>query len=318
MRPRLFVTLILASCLALPHPGFAAAEKEKPQNEKVEVAPKFIWGILASTVASSVFSVFSNWLNNRILGGAPSAASLSAGSSSQCPPTENMNTAAQSADTAPSPADAASQPNTLGGAVRELKTQVVTAVIVDLANAILNPSSVSAKQFAARSNAVVGTPAEPLKVENGKANFQGVHVAIVAVDRNGKLLGFQSVNQGFRSGQRFKLRVVSTFDGLLAVENINPNGVQKRVYPPQASQVIALKAGEENFIPLAKDQFFEFTGTKGKEQLVIALRDPRAFDKAASTNPVYRRDEVYGSNLVQEVSANTYPAIFQGIQLVHE
>jgi len=111
---------------------------------------------------------------------------------------------------------------------------------------------------------------------------------------------------------------MSTFDGLLAIDNINPNGVQRRIYPAKQSQVVSLKAGEEVLLPLDKNQAFQFTGARGQEQLLIALRHPKAIDEGASRNPVYRRDELYGSNLVQEVAHNTYPAIFQSIKLQHD
>ena len=191
--------------------------------------------------------------------------------------------------------------------------------MIELAKLVFGTKSLDLRSFSAKdSDTVVGNPAEPMRSVDGKPNYQGIHIAIVAVDKDGKPLGFHSVNQGFRSGQRFRIRVVSTFDGLLAIDNINPSGVQRRVYPAKTSQVVSIKAGEEVLLPLDNNQAFQFSGTKGREQLLIVMRHPQAFGDGASRNPVYRRDEQYGSNLVQEVTTSTYPAIFQNIQLQHD
>ncbi len=191
-----------------------------------------------------------------------------------------------------------------------------SASIVPLAGA--TPAGLDARSIGAPENAVAGEPGAPLKVENGKENYQAVHVALLDFDRKGTPLGFHPVSEGFKTGARFKLRVLPTFDGLLAIDNINPKQERKQIYPPQADQVVKVKAGMEILIPLDKDQYFEFGGATGDEQLVITLRDPRAFGSAASSKPVTRKDEHNGSNFMQELQPGAYPVIAQALKIRHD
>lgn len=175
-----------------------------------------------------------------------------------------------------------------------------------------------AKSAGAAENTVMGEPTTPLKVENGRENYQAVHVALMNFDRAGNALGFHPVSDGFRTGERFRLRVLPTFDGLLVIDNINPRGQRRQIYPAQAENVVKIKAGMEIMIPLGKDDYFEFTGAAGDEQLVITVRDPRAFGAAAASASVTRKDEHNGSNFMQEVTASTYPVISQALKFRHD
>lgn len=316
--------------------GSAPAASDQPQ-------PKFIWGILLTSVGQAAFEVFKNWLATKLTGGTPSGDCKDAAPSNASEGSTrsqiasavvnqvvaNMNggtqndgaqsdasqgdgkKAASSADCSQSSANASSTPETLGGSIRDLKIRVATAAIVEVANYMFNNNRKN-------DNVVVGTPATTLVVNDGAANFQAVHVSIVDVDRQGTPVGVRPVVDGFHTGDRIKLRVVSTFDAQLAIDNINPEGVEKRIYPGKPTQVVALKAGEETLIPLGRDQFFQFAGVKGREQLVLTIRDPRANGDTASDKQVYRRDERYGSNFVQEVAPNRYAAIYQSIELSHQ
>ena len=173
------------------------------------------------------------------------------------------------------------------------------------------------EQFVAARDVVLGRPTRPLEVQGKDPNYEGVHVAIVALDSTGKPTSVRSVNDGFRTGEKFKLRVVSTFEGLVAIDNINPKGEQKRVYP-DGGNVVAIPLGQEILIPLAADEWFELAGNTGKEQLVITVRDRRAFGEAAANNRIFRQDEKYGSNFVQEVApGKTFPVITQSIAFSH-
>jgi hypothetical protein len=174
-----------------------------------------------------------------------------------------------------------------------------------------------AKSAGASENTVAGEPTTPLKLENGRENYQAVHVALMNFDRNGTALGFQAVTAGFKTEERFKLRVLPTFDGLLVIDNINPRNERKQIYPAQAENVVKIKAGIEIMIPLGQDEYFEFAGATGDEQLVITVRDPRAFGNAAATTVVTRKDENNGSNFLQELAPDTYPVISQALKLKH-
>ena len=173
------------------------------------------------------------------------------------------------------------------------------------------------KGVGAPENTVADLPTKPIQLENGQPNYQGVHVAIVGFDKAGAVTGLQPVVAGFRTGDRIKLKVLPTFDALLVIENINPQGVRRQIYPPSATEAVSVKAGAEILVPLAADQFFEFAGLTGDEQLVITLRDPRAFGDAESKVAVSRKDEEDGSSFVQETAPGTYPVISQSLKLKH-
>lgn len=173
------------------------------------------------------------------------------------------------------------------------------------------------KSVGAPENTVADLPTKPIEVQNGQPNYQGVHVAIVGFDRAGAVTGLQPVTAGFRTGDRIKLKVLPTFDALLVIENINPRGVRQQIYPPSASQAVSLKAGVEVLVPLGVDQFFEFAGATGDDQLVITVRDPRAFGGAESRVEVSRQDEGNGSSFVQETLPGTFPVIAQSLRFQH-
>ena len=160
-------------------------------------------------------------------------------------------------------------------------------------------------------------PAVPIRVESGAPNYQGVHIAIIGVDGKGELTEARSIREGFQTGERFKLRALSTFGGLLVLDNINPRGERRQIYPAQADAVVLLQPGADTLLPLDRDQYFEFARATGEEQIVISLRDARAVGEAASHERVYRKDEDYGTHFVQTVSRNTYPAISEAIRLQH-
>lgn len=167
-------------------------------------------------------------------------------------------------------------------------------------------------------NTVADLPTKPIELQNGQPNYQGAHVAIVAYDAAGRVSGLRPVTAGFRSGDRIKLKVLPTFDAWVVIDNINPQGLRRQIYPPAADQAVALKAGVEVLLPLREDQFFEFAGVQGQEQLVITLRDPRARGAAESRAEVSRKDDDSGSSFVQETPPGTYAVIVQSLQLCHE
>lgn len=187
------------------------------------------------------------------------------------------------------------------------------AAIVSLADA----APFGTKSAGAAENTVANAPTKPITVENGRENYQGVHVAIVGFNPAGVVTGVQPVTAGFRSGDRIKLKVLPTFDGLLVIENITPKGVRRQIYPPAGSQVVALKAGTEIMVPLARNDYFEFAGATGDEQLVITIRDPRAFGGRESLVQVSRKDDRTGSSFVQELTPGTFPVISQTLMLKH-
>lgn len=242
-----------------------------------EYQPKFIWGILIDMAVKYAITAFAKYMVNKL--------------------TDNLT---------PESVASMVDRSKLSARIKPL-AEVVASGVVTLAM----------KSGPMPENTLAGVPTTPIKVENGRENYQAVHVALLNFDRQGNALGFHPVTDGFTTGQRFKLRVLPTFDGLLTIDNINPRSERKQIYPPIADNVVQIKAGQEILLPLGKDDYFEFAGATGDDQLVVTLRDPRAFGTAASTKTVTRKDENNGSNFMQEVDASTYPVIVQSLHFQH-
>ncbi len=167
-------------------------------------------------------------------------------------------------------------------------------------------------------NATEGTPQLPLRVDGQGENYQGVNVALVSVDANGKPLGFRPLGSGFDAGERFKLRVLSTFDALVVLGNINPLGVSRQIYPDKGGLAVSIPAGKEVLLPLGEKEYFMFSGATGEEKLTFTVRDPRSLESGrAAGAQVYRRDESFGSSFVQAVTPERFPVIAEAIALEH-
>ncbi len=320
MRSRLLLSLLLAGSLSVFHPGLVnAAEPARPKNdkpapEKVEVQEKFFWGILANAILTSVFSAFSEWLKNRLTGGPQGASAYT-----PVTPLPPVGMAPMPAAPLP-PMDASFPPPPAPvSAVTELKQQVVSAAVIAATGVLANQlGTLLTNAFLAKDINPKAKPVTPFKVKSGEPNYQAAHIAIMAVDTAGNATGFRPVKAGFRTGERFKVRLISTFDALVAIGNINPSGNQKQIYPPEVGNLVSIKAGVEVTLPLQQDQFFQFAGETGTDHLVVTLIDPRALDGKISRARVYREDVEFGSNFAQEVTPDTYPVISQPIALLHQ
>ena len=256
-----------------------------PQAAADDVQPRVLWGVLIRFAASEVFSTFSRWV---IASAGEKQATEQAGTPSSMQTPQLLV------------AQLRLKQDTTGGAVIAPNPMGTAVVLPDMA----------ATGFE--------RPATPIKVGASGVNYQGVHIAIVGVDRAGELTELRALSGGFRSGERFKLRALSTFGGLLVIDNINPRGERRQIYPPERTAVVVLQPGRDALLPLASDQFFEFVQAKGDEQLVISLRHRRAIGDALARSRVYRKDEDYGSLFMQEVSPRTFPAISESIRLRHQ
>ena len=182
------------------------------------------------------------------------------------------------------------------------------------------------------ANAVVGTP-EPVSNQvilgqpdiplalgaDGRPNYQGMHLALAEADRAGDGLRFRAVGAGFETGERFKLRLVSTFDAVVVIDSVNPAGVRRRLYPAAGGgdEVVVLKAGQPALLPLAQEQYFEFAGQTGEERLLVTVRDPRAGGQALTDQPIYRQDTEWGSNFLQLVPPDSFAGFTQALRLNH-
>ena len=280
------VALALATALSLPvAPSVQAQSQPQPaaaapttEGDAINVEPKFIWGVLIiKFIAGEVLSTFAQWSYTKITG----------------KPVENRSMLASAVDYLRGKSD------TSGGAY-------IQRGIADGPAGLKETPQITIER-----------PSTPITVEAGTPNYQGVHIAIVGTDRKGEITELRSVKAGFRTGERFKLRAISTFGGQLVIENINPKGERKQIYPGERNAVIVLQPGADTLLPLGANEFFEFARTTGEEQLVISLRDPRAVGGAASREKVYRKDEEFGSHFVQQVTKDSYPVISETIRLEH-
>ena len=154
--------------------------------------------------------------------------------------------------------------------------------------------------------------------DQGQTDYQGALIAIIGADNAGNVGDARSAKAGFKTGERFKLRAVSTFGAHVVIENINAKGERKQIYPSEGTSVVVIQAGADTLLPLGAKEFFEFARTTGEEQLVISLRDPRAVGDAASRQKVFRKDEEFGTHFVQEVAKGVYPVISEAIRLEHQ
>ena len=154
--------------------------------------------------------------------------------------------------------------------------------------------------------------------DDAGSDYQGAYIAIVGADSAGNATEVRPAKAGFKTGERFKLRALSTFGAHVVIENINAKGERRQIYPPEGTSVVVIQGGADTLLPLDAKEFFEFARTTGEEQLVISLRDPRAVGDAASRQQVFRKDEESGTHFVQEVAKGAYPLISESIRLEHQ
>jgi hypothetical protein len=160
-------------------------------------------------------------------------------------------------------------------------------------------------------------PTAPVLADSGRENYQGVLISLLVLQPDEQTLKVRPVSEGFKSGEKFRLRLGATFDGELSVDNINPAGKRDRLYPVDTGQVIKIRKAMPVILPLDKDSFFEFDDDRGEENMVITLRDPRARGNATALTPVHRQENAQGTGLLQEVAAGKYAAIAESISLSH-
>lgn len=189
------------------------------------------------------------------------------------------------------------------------------AAVSEPGAAVLAPAQKSAEPIT--PNITDSAPTTPLVAESGRENYQGAHLALLVLQPDGQTFKVRPISEGFKSGEKFRLRIGTTFDGELSLDNINPQGKRDRLYPANVGQVVKIRNSTPVIMPLDKDSYFEFDDIAGEEKLVITLRDPRAQGDATAQTPVYRQENAHGTGLLQEVAAGKYAAIAESITLQH-
>lgn len=167
-------------------------------------------------------------------------------------------------------------------------------------------------------NAMQGEPETALKSDATGENYQGVNIALVEIGADGLPKGYRNVKDGFKTGERFKVRVLSTFDALVVLGNITPRGAQKQLYPAGGDNAVSVPAGKEILLPLGQDEYLQFVGDVGQDKLTFTVRDARSLESGkASGAQVFRKDESIGTHFVQEVKPGQYPVIAEAIGIEH-
>ena len=114
------------------------------------------------------------------------------------------------------------------------------------------------------------------------------------------------------------MRLISTFDALVAIGNISPSGKEKQIYPPAKDTVISVRQAPKSVLPLVADQYFQFTGETGTDQMV-------RFGPVAQNSRQSRRRRRYttrtlefGSNFARKCRRTLSGDLSQPIALLHQ
>jgi hypothetical protein len=194
-----------------------------------------------------------------------------------------------------------------------LAANAALATVVNLTAYLPGKGGVAA---GAEPNVRPGTPQLPLRVDENGENYQGVNVAVASMDDDGKPREFRPLGGGFATDERFKLRLLSTFDAVVVLGSVNPAGVSRQIYPAKAGYAVAIPAGKAVLLPLGPKEYLKFPANMGQERLTFTVRDPRSLDPGhTGTGQVFRRDEAFGSSFVQPVTPDRFPVIAESITL---
>lgn len=144
-------------------------------------------------------------------------------------------------------------------------------------------------------------------------NLQGVQMRLVVLDARGVKRELRSMAGPLRTGDRFKIRMTSTFDAVAQVDQVSGDlwyGKRTGQVYPQPGSSVMMKAGETVDLPLGSNEFF-LMQRSAQDRLVLSVRHPKAVGDARSNQPAYRQDSKSGSGYIQMVTRGAYPAIEQ-------
>ncbi len=191
--------------------------------------------------------------------------------------------------------------------------QLVTGFVGNMAqgitgNAPLVGSNLGQAQIEATQPLAFGTTGSP--------NYQGLKVSALIVNSSGQVVEERPVGSNFYSGERFRLRIQSTFPGFLEIMHTSPSGTTKRLFPRAEIGQFMVNAGVEVIVPLSNN-VYEFFGDTGMERLVLNIRDPRLIQANQGNGQVYRQDMPGASYYAQSLVDGQLPSISQPIQILH-
>jgi hypothetical protein len=172
---------------------------------------------------------------------------------------------------------------------------------------------------------IVGRPDLPLVGDsalrasrpwNAQLNYQGVHVSLLVLDASGGSRQVRPINAALQPGERFKLRVVASFDSLLSVDRLLGGAWSaERVgqFYPSAGMSVQLAAGQTADLPLGPNEYF-VAPLQAQDRMLLTVRHPQAVGTGASDQPVYRQDSGGGSSYLQLVPPGKFAVVEQIVQ----
>lgn len=297
--------LLLVAIFLAGQIGYAQAETP-PESAQSTDKPKFV-GAIVTALLGNVLNVGAQALINQFIQPPNQfqTNSLSANARYDAHPQQTSAVPCY----ATTPAGTANIPQAMRDELRRSGCQLVSQFLGSITQGVQSlPSNIVNNQ---------GQVPSPLAYDAaGIPNYQGLKVAVQIVDATGRVIEERPIGNAFYTGEKFRLRVQSTFPGFLEVLHTAPSGVSKRLFPrPEIGQFM-INAGAEITLPL-NGNVYEFSNDSGIEQLVFSVRDPRTNPNNPAANRVYRQDESGGSVYAQQVQVGQFPSITQPVQIVH-
>lgn len=148
----------------------------------------------------------------------------------------------------------------------------------------------------------------------GALNYQGVHARFLLIDGKTQKVTSAPLSTKLKPGQRFKLRVTATFDGVAALDQVLGTAWDAertgQVYPATGMSV-EIKAGKTVDLPIGEAQYFMMEGRPATERLVLSVRHAKAVGEGRNTQPAYRKDNAQGSSFLQLTPKGLFPIVEQ-------
>ena len=142
-------------------------------------------------------------------------------------------------------------------------------------------------------------------------NYQGLNASLVVLDAPGAIREFRPLAAPVRAGDRFKIRLLATFDAYAVVDQVGGDlWAPQRLgqFYPQAGSAVQMRAGETIELPLNRNEYFVMS-SEPTDRLAVSVRHINSAANNRSTQPLYRQDVAGASNFQQLVPRNGLPAM---------
>jgi Domain of unknown function (DUF4384) len=275
--------LVLSTSVAAQSVETSAAEKAS------ETSPKMVAGIVA-TLLGNVVNAGAQALANRFL-----------------PTTHDM------AGGRPAPCYASGLPS---ASITQTMRDELTRSGCQVVGAFVGAAAQGLQQQISHIVSTTQPLATPLSVgRDGTPNYQGMRASALIVNESGQVIEERSLGMPFYAGEKFRLKVQSSFPGFLEISHRAPSGRVKQLFPKSGVSQVLLVAGAEMVLPMG-NTVYEFAGDTGTEQLTLTVRDPQATSSSAAT-PTYRQDTPGQSFYALQAAPERPPYISQVVEITH-